>query len=68
MLYGYTGVDIHTEEAEGTKLRVDYFDTKQQVREYVKREAEAARAAKEQAKQKKRQSAKRKNVLINACP
>ena len=55
MLCGCTGVDIHTEEAEGPKLRVDYFDTKQQVREHVKREAEAARAAKEQARQRKRQ-------------
>ena len=52
----YTVVDIHIEEVEGSNLRVDYFDTKRQVREHVQREAEAARAAKEQAKQKKRQN------------
>jgi hypothetical protein len=49
-----TGVDIHTEEAEGPKLRVDYFDTKKQVREYVKREAAAAKAAKEKEKRNRK--------------
>eukprot|EP01043_Picozoa_sp_COSAG02_P034850 COSAG02_NODE_2460_length_8797_cov_6.129915_8_plen_70_part_00 len=49
-----TGVDIHTEEAEGPKLRVDYFDTKKQVREYVKREAAAAKAVKEKEKRNRK--------------
>lgn len=48
------GVDIHTEETEGPLLRVDYFDTKKQVRDYVERIAAEAKAAKESAKRNKK--------------
>ena len=54
------GVDIHTEEVDGPQLRVDYFDTKQQVREFVQREKEAELAAKDAAKRSKKNKGKGK--------
>jgi hypothetical protein len=54
-ILGGAGVDIHTEEVAGPQLRVDFFDTRQQVRQFVEREQAAARAAKEEAKRNRTQ-------------
>ena len=65
-MFGCAGVDIHTEEAEGPQLRVDYFDSKKQVREYVKREAAAAKAAKEEAKRSRKMKKKGELASLDA--
>ena len=43
---------MQSEEEAGPKLRVDYFDTKQQVRQFVERQQEEAKAAKKNKKKK----------------